>query len=228
MKRKNEYTTIKPINTPAPEVINSIKNNNTQNTNTKVKIPKQNRYEYKCTFIENLKAAGVYERFISVVRTLRGQNVAGQNTLDEKKLKQISDSELLRQINTLFKDYGLVGFDAADLRKSLLSYPELGKAYLAGQSDLLILLKEAAVGLLEDNNSIENIETALKVADFELKAKIANVKMQDGVKINLNCSNETTSTLVEVLKELQNTDEPDWDTPDPEAQLWDAEQGGDQ
>lgn len=104
-------------------------------------------------------------------------------------------------------------------------YPEFAKAYMAGQSDLLTLIKSSAIDRIEDNASAENIELGLKVLDTESRILARNQRSVEGVSINLNMTDQTQKTVNDIYKAIESCNvEPDWNGPDEEEIEWEQKQ----
>lgn len=184
---------------------------------------KLNKSQARNPFFEELKAKGLWNKFLSLVRTKRSelfQDVPGGKT------RQITDKDLLDCIEIAFQFVPSVSTLRRDkLNKLLFMYPDFAKAYMAGQSDLLTLIKTSAIDRIEDNASPENIELGLKVLDTESRILARNQRSVDGVNINLNMTDQTQKTISDVYKAIESCNiEPDWNGPDEEEVEWEQKQ----
>lgn len=203
-----------------------------QKTNTvNVKMSKEDWLEtlkYKNDFMECLKIRGLYSRMINVVRTIKANDARKlMNTPPDKKADVMSDVDLVKRINSLFLTDLKYKLRADDLPMCLLAYPEFAKAYIAGTTDLAILLTEEVIDRLEGCASIENIEAAIKVLQIRDKMQETASKQFNGVKMQLT-SAQTDNTISVLLQALDDKDgkaaQVDWDSPDEEVEAWNQTQ----
>lgn len=185
--------------------VNSLEKDKTSKEKAEVIIEDYTKYEnYEHPLIETLKRKGLMERFCNFVRTIRASKVCNAGSDD---VKQISDADLCQKIEDSFSFGGLFKFSTGDLKKCLFVYPELLRAYMAGQVELKTVLQETIIRKLEKADSTENIELGIKYMDTLAKIEQSNIKKQNGVVFNISdVSNDTKSTIKTLMDSLSELD----------------------